>query len=59
MRILDCKQSNTSPLRYHIELTPDEMKLLKDKYQWRIIIQQILECANHIEKRKDYEKHGE
>tara|TARA_Y100000034_G_scaffold136035_1_gene210410 strand:- start:1790 stop:1969 length:180 start_codon:yes stop_codon:yes gene_type:complete len=59
MRILEYRQSDTSPLRYHIELNPDEMKLLKDKYQWRIIIQQILECTNHIEKRKGHEKNGE
>ena len=37
MRILEYRQSNTSPLRYHIELTPEEMEALQS------ILRQVVE----------------
>jgi len=30
MRLIEFRQSETSPLRYHLELTPDEIEEVKD-----------------------------
>ena len=30
MRLYECRQSNTSPLKYHLELTPDEFAKVKE-----------------------------
>jgi len=30
MRLYDYRQSSTSPLKYHLELRPEELELVKD-----------------------------
>ena len=47
MRILEFRQSNTSPLKYHIELTPEEMKALQS------IVKVLVETEEQVPEDKE------
>jgi len=49
MRISESRQSNTSPLKYHIVLTPEEMERFKDKKKRVPIIKEMIDQASRIE----------
>ena len=55
MKIREYKQSATSPLKYHIELTPEEMECLNDKRLRVDILKRILVDAKTF-KHKEYNK---
>ena len=45
MRFIEFKQSSTSPLKYKLELSPEETEKVKD------LLQQIIERLNENEKK--------
>ena len=52
MRLYEYKQSETSPLKYNIQLTVDEMEKLKDRTKRSEILKEIINRLNEIETRK-------
>ena len=46
MRFYECKQSNTSPLRYRLELTLEELELVKDL---------VMDIINRVKQDEDKE----
>ena len=55
MRILKCRQSATSPLKYCIELKPEEMRRLSDKKLRVDIIKNILKDVQALEIKENNE----
>lgn len=52
MRLYEYKQSDTSPLKYNIQLSAEEMEKLKDREQRSEILKEILSRLSDIETRK-------
>tara|TARA_R110000824_G_scaffold395663_1_gene596518 strand:- start:2031 stop:2186 length:156 start_codon:yes stop_codon:yes gene_type:complete len=48
MRIIEARQSETSPLRYHIELTPEEFEDVKD-----LVYNIVLRIKENEKKQRD------
>lgn len=50
MRFIQFRQSGTSPLKYRLELSPEETDEVKD------LLQKIIDKLDFIEKREDQNK---